>query len=187
MSRADFTTDAYGNPEVMAGRPKSLEWRLTTGALIVVRENAEVAATSLLVEALKEALTTADRLRFGEIIVVVASPGAPVGARTVPVDALTGRIERHARGRKVPDASGFTLRFRADKAIDPGADPASLEKTPTGDVNGVISMALTAANTTALGEGSFIYSLDRTDSGDEYNVAFGDILVGRAAPAAVPA
>lgn len=181
MSRADFLDDA----EIFAGHPKTLQWWLTTGDPIVVRETAEAGATTLYVDALKQALAEDDKIRFGELIVVVGTGGAAIGARSIPVDATLGRLERHARGAKAVNAAAYTLRFRADAATDPGGSAANLEKTPTGDSDGLIAVALTAADTTTLGEGMSSYKLDRTNAGNEFNLSYGDIKVGATSPAAV--
>lgn len=181
MTRADFLEDA----EIFAGSPKTLQWLLTTGSAIVVREIAEVGATSLEVQAIEQALVSGDRIRFGYAVVTVGAAGAPIGARSIPISASAARLERHARGAKVINASSFTLRLRIDSGTDPGGSPASLETTPTGDADGLITTPLTAANTTALGEGSFVYRLDRTNVGVEYNVAYGEIKIGALSPAAV--
>lgn len=172
-SKADIVLDDKGAPIIVIAKAWTLRFYVTTGDRIVVTADALLSATTILVQALKTALTSGDKVRFGNLVVTLTA-NAVIGATSLTVTAIAGALTTGSSGHKVQDISGWAIEW----VLRDEDGTALLTKTVgsgitlTDATNGAFDVLGTRADTWASGAAlispsTYEHAAARTDSGSE--------------------
>lgn len=179
-------------PEQEIRVSKGSDWtryiRVLDGAAVQLSQDASASPLTLAPD--HPAIASADKLLFGENIILTTSGACAAGATSLAVSSVPGPLKAKAVGRRiVKDLSGYELEFRVfvnrgDAAAvftitesdgvsvgDDATDPAGSGKAD------IVAVTGDEANTKDLDAGSYFWSLWRADEGYEKPLASGPFLI----------
>lgn len=168
-----------GEEAIAIGQDASIVFRVLAPEKVELASNAAAAATSLSVKPLRDALSSGDKLLFGENTVVTLSAGASAGAITVAVDAIPGTLQSGEKGQKIRDLTSVTLEF---EVVENGGDATPViangdvtitPATQTGVDRGKVTVFIADTVTATLEAKSYLYSLWNRTANNYRPVAYG--------------
>jgi len=182
-------------PEQEIRVSKGSDWtryiRVLDGAAVQLSQDASASPLTLAPD--HPAIASADKLLFGENIILTTSGACAAGATSLAVSSVPGPLKAKAVGRRiVKDLSGYELEFRVFvnrgdttaqftltegsgvTAGDDATDPAGSGKADIVQVSG------DEANTTGLDAGNYFWALWRADEGYEKPLAQGPFILEEA-------
>lgn len=165
------------------GSDKTVRVRVTTGDYAEVGANAAAGATSITVKRLPQALSSGDKLLWGENVVITLSANAAAGATSISVDAIPGPLYMGERLEKLRDLTGGTFEMEvltnaadATPVIAASAITATLA-TQSGSDRGIVDLAFADDDTDAITVGDYYGVIWRRDSGAERPIAEGTVSI----------
>lgn len=178
-AKADIKIDARGNPILREGQVKILRYGIVTGPDVILTADALPAAVSLAIVPLESALSSGDKVRFGNLVATLSAP-ALVGTSILSITSLGGYLYSRQRGRQVFPTTAMVIKWIL-KSKTSDLDAAALlniTASHNDDANGLLDVTFTASNLTGLaGLQPYVYKLKRTDVGNEIEFAYGDVVV----------
>lgn len=164
------------------GRDAVLEFRVSSGEDVEVAQSFLLAATSITVKPLLEAIANGAKVRFGNLVVTLSADAA-VGATTLAVTATAGGAQSGTKGKKCENITGqayeFVIRETAagDVILSKSTVSGIVLSAPT---EGVYQVTLARADTISgssilIDPAEYYYTTGRTDAGFRIPVAEGII------------
>lgn len=165
--------------EVAIGSDWTIEHRIRAGdghgkpIKVTLTANAVAGATSLSIRPDHPALSSGDKLLFGEDVIVTLSSGCAVGITTLAVTATDCVLNQGDELAKLADLTGYTVALevltRRGDATPYIADTSFTVTlaTQSGADRGKVQVAALAAVTASLVAGSYFAALWRRDSGQK--------------------
>lgn len=175
-----FKQDISPEDDFFIGDDFSMTFFVVTGRPIKVRLEAEDGDTTIDVEALKSALTSGDKLRFGEAVITLGA-NADVGDTQLTVSALSGNVPRGATLYLIVDITDWTATWYMKESAGDSADILSKSASISSAANGIFTVAVADTDTDSLTAKRYYHRLKRTNAGSEKTLVYGDAYLRRAA------
>ena len=163
--------------EIFTGTDKTLQFQVTTGDKIVVSADMAVAATTVSVKALTEAIANDSNIRFSKNGKVNLDAAGSVGNTTLTLAATTIALFIGDVGYVIQDITGWTFDFVIKRYAN--SPDAILTLTPSIAVaaDGTVNVALIDTDTTGfVADETYFYTLRRSNAGSEDVLAYGEFV-----------
>lgn len=168
------------------GEDKILKFIIRTGKKIIVTAAANIGATSISVQRLNEAIANGAKVYFPDNETTVTLSGAAaIGATSIAVTATDGDVDAGEIGKKIQDITGYALQYilrrRADDPAEEIAKTTSSGIAITDGTGGACEVTINDTDTDALAAVQYFQTIRRTDEGSETVLAFGSVVLKKAA------
>lgn len=172
------------NLELFIGESIEITFTVVTGKIIKTTEIVLTTATTMAVEALKEAIPDDAVLLFPNEVRVTVNGAAVLGATSITFDAITGIIQNREEGQKVQDISSWTdlaARFKhqpGDANLVQKLQKAPLDITfVTDGIDGDAKFTLKRVDTKLFKAGLYVWDVWRDDVNNEAALIYGVVTM----------